>query len=62
MIKCRGIFKSHKNSVQKRKFYGESCDVIDPILKSFVEEVMGYLMENFLPSKKSKTKRESYYR
>ena len=39
-----GIFEPKKSPVQKMKFYGESCDVIDIISKTFVREIIGYWM------------------
>ena len=39
---CRGIFETHKSPIQEREFYGNFFDVIGPILKTFVEEVIGY--------------------
>ena len=38
----KGIFETHNNSVQERKFYREYFDIIDHISKTFVEEPIGY--------------------
>ena len=40
----RIFFESHKNLVQQKQFYRESYDVIDPISKIFVKEVIRYLI------------------
>ena len=41
-LECRGIFKTHKNLVQDREFFGEFFDAIDHIPKTFVGEALGY--------------------
>lgn len=38
----RVFFELHKSSVQEIEFYGEFCDVIDPIPKTLAREVIGY--------------------
>jgi len=40
-LECRGIFKTHKRPVQKKKnFIGEFFDIIDHIPKTFVRETI----------------------
>ena len=61
-LECRGNFKTHKNSVQERDFYGEFFDAIDHIPKTFVGEALGYWIGIFDLQKSPDQREELCYR